>query len=1842
MLKQKFAIGLIALFFGLLSATRAQETCASNSRLPYEWPAQRNWLITTNLFSGKILNTLTGATTTTGDAWDPVQAYEGVTAVSDDSGNLLFFSAGRTIQAPDGTVLYSGLLTGNEGGSTSTKGSASQGVMAIRHPLNPDHYYFLTTDDALTGVSNGLNYAVIDKDGNMVQNTTRLGSFRTTEGIAATWHANDVDIWVTVTEAGSTNIRSYLLKCDGFDATGVVSPVGIATGYSDAERGGVAFSWDSQYFAAGFGSTSGADRVRLYDFDNSTGTLTFNRGIGSSMSSAGGFAYDLTFSPDNSRVLGSTNTGQVFSMNVATGAGSSVRAASGSHSAIEIGADGRLYRATLGTTTKILTGNLNNGSALGQSAVTGTSGSRGLTTMFLPPAEEPDIQEVGPYCNTDPAVDLNTLWICAGTDAEDPTENPLAYTGTGITNRATGIFNPATAGPGVHQIVFEYCSVNDTIWITVNDCATCESELDDQTPEICVGETFTLDPLVTNASADGVWTIDSMPAGTSPLITTGADTVFDASNLSVTAGTYKLLFTVTDGAEVCYDSVYIVVNPLPVVDLGLDQKICDDGSTVTFDAGVHTSYLWNDGSTNQTLVASTAGDYWVQVTNASGCSDTDTVALIINALPVVDLGTDQTICAGESVTFDPGTFTTYLWNDASTNQTLVANSAGDYVVKITDANGCADSDSVVLIVNALPVVDLGVDQTICAGESVTFDAGVFTTYLWNDASTNQTLVANTAGDYVVKVTDVNGCTDSDSVVLIINALPVVDLGADQSICAGESYSFDAGVFTTYLWNDASTNQTLVATTAGDYVVKITDANGCTDSDSVVLTINALPVVDLGTDQSICAGESYTFDAGVFTTYLWNDASTNQTLVANSAGDYVVKVTDVNGCADSDSVVLAINALPIVDLGNDTAVCAGESVTFDAGLFTTYLWNDASTNQTLVASTAGDYVVKVTDINGCADSDSVVLTINALPIVDLGNDTAVCADGSTVTFDAGVFTTYLWNDASTNQTLLASSAGDYVVKVTDVNGCADSDSVVLTINALPVVDLGPDQTVCDGESYTFDAGVFTTYLWNDASTNQTLLASTAGDYVVKVTDANGCADSDSVVLNINALPIVDLGNDTAVCAGESLTFDAGLFTTYLWNDASTNQTLLANTAGDYVVKVTDINGCADSDSVVLTINALPIVDLGNDTAVCADGSTVTFDAGVFTTYLWNDASTNQTLLASSAGDYVVKVTDVNGCADSDSVVLTINALPVVDLGPDQTVCDGESYTFDAGVFTTYLWNDASTNQTLLASTAGDYVVKVTDANGCADSDSVVLNINALPIVDLGNDTAVCAGESLTFDAGLFTTYLWNDASTNQTLLANTAGDYVVKVTDINGCADSDSVVLTINALPIPDLGPDTEICEGGLGIIFDAGLFDSYVWQPRLETTQQITTDSAGVYSVEVTDASGCIGVDTVELLVNPNPIVDLGPDRTICPGSSVQLDAGPGFVNYVWNDATTNQTKDINDSNAGEYSVLVIDANSCSGRDTVEVIVAAELSVNLGNDTSFCDGNSITVDAGNIAGATYAWAPNNETTQTIDISTTGEYSVLITDPMGCEGRDTIEVTVNANPMVDLGPDVTVCPGTDSLFTVGPGWSAITWSDASVNENLVLNTTGKYYVDVVDANGCTATDTAEFAYFAGATLDLGSDITICPGTNANFDAGLFTSYTWHDGSNLQTYTTTIAEKIWVDVVDANGCEAVDTAEVFMANSLPVTLGNDTAICDGESVTIQSGYPVLGYTFTWAPNGEVTNEITVSTSGTYDVLVENAAGCTGRDTIVVTVNNLPVVDLGPDKEICESGDVGRGRG
>ncbi|GAG07073.1 unnamed protein product, partial [marine sediment metagenome] len=263
----------------------------------------------------------------------------------------------------------------------------------------------------------------------------------------------------------------------------------------------------------------------------------------------------------------------------------------------------------------------------------------------------------------------------------------------------------------------------------------------------------------------------------------------------------------------------------------------------------------------------------------------------------------------------------------------------------------------------------------------------------------------------------------------------------------------------------------------NYSVTITDGNGCTDTDDVIIWFYTNPTVDLGPDTSTCDGNIITLNAGAgYTTYLWSDSTTNQTLNITLAGNYSVTITDGNGCADRDSIDITIHSNPVVDLGADQEGCDGDIITLDAGVsFTTYQWSDSSTNQTLDVTATGNYSVTITDGNGCTDRDSVNVTINTNPVVDLGADQEGC-DGDIITLDAGVgFTTYQWSDSSTNQTLDVTATGNYSVTITDGNGCTDRDSVNVTINANPVVDLGPDISACDGDIVTLDAGADYNYL-----------------------------------------------------------------------------------------------------------------------------------------------------------------------------------------------------------------------------------------------------------------------------------------------------------------------------------------------------------------------------------------------------------------------------------------------------------------------------------------------------------------------------------------------------------------------------------------------------------------------------------------------------------------------------------------------------------------------------------------------------------------------------------------------
>ena len=308
-----------------------------------------------------------------------------------------------------------------------------------------------------------------------------------------------------------------------------------------------------------------------------------------------------------------------------------------------------------------------------------------------------------------------------------------------------------------------------------------------------------------------------------------------------------------------------------------------------------------------------------------------------------------------------------------------------------------------------------------------------------------------------------------------------------------------------------------------YTAVTGDADLSNDTALASVVVNAAPSISIP-DDSLCTGSSIQLNAGAgFTSYNWSNGGNTQILVVSAGGTYTVTVTNVNGCQAIDTVEVTEFATPTIDLGNDTAFCAGSAFNHTLDVTTagaTYLWDDNSTNATLNVTGAGTYFVEVTTGGMCTAYDTIIVTENALPNVTL-NDTGYCV-GSDVTLDAGAgFASYLWTDNSTAQTLTVSTASTVGVTVTDANGCENSATSVVSENALPVVNLGNDTTIKDGSTYTLDAGAgFASYLWSDNSTAQTLDVSASATVNVTVTDANGCEGTDEVEVTIWPVGIED--------------------------------------------------------------------------------------------------------------------------------------------------------------------------------------------------------------------------------------------------------------------------------------------------------------------------------------------------------------------------------------------------------------------------------------------------------------------------------------------------------------------------------------------------------------------------------------------------------------------------------------------------------------------------------------------------------------------------------------------------
>lgn len=574
----------------------------------------------------------------------------------------------------------------------------------------------------------------------------------------------------------------------------------------------------------------------------------------------------------------------------------------------------------------------------------------------------------------------------------------------------------------------------------------------------------------------------------------------------------------------------------------------------------------------------------------------------------------------------------------------------------------------------------------------------------------------------------------------------------------------------------------------------------------------------------------------------------------------------------------------------------------------------------------------------------------------------------------------------------------------------------------------------------------------------------------------------------------------------------------------------------------------------------------------------------------------------------------GCSTGvDTVKVEIyDNRPIVTLPTKDTlVCMGEEVEIgvwlEGGVpLFDYLWENGGTDSvtTVTAQGVEYWTVNVSDLCGQMVEDSV--RVEALPYPDfsLGNDTAICLGEKVVLSAPVeYPDWHWNDGTKVPQITVTLPGVYWLEVENEAGCSFRDSIVVDLLPVPFVELGDDVTGCASD-DITLDAGPgHTAYLWSTGA-TTQIVNVSDPGYYWVEVSNEYGCTLRDSVFANVE-NPQIDLGSDTVICANAAVNLNAGPDFETYEWQDGSTGQTFPVYAS--GKYWVKGVTENGCEAYDTITVQWYPAIQVSLGEDKHICEGDFVVFVAG-LNWQSYLWNDGSDEFQVV-AEDPGIYWVWVWDEKGCIARDSVLLRVNQPPVIGLGADTSLCVGEQLLLNAGDNFDSYQWNDNSNDQTQLVTQAGNYWVKVVDSIGCTNTDTIRVDELLPPQIDFGPDTSLCPGKTITLDAGVgHDIYQWQDGSALSQLIVEQEGYYWVKANNRCG-DGGDTITIGLFELPQINLGDDGEICPGEKVVLDAGVNRQWYRWQDDSDGQT---LTVSQDGTYWVEIFDGH-CVNADTI-----------------------------
>lgn len=764
--------------------------------------------------------------------------------------------------------------------------------------------------------------------------------------------------------------------------------------------------------------------------------------------------------------------------------------------------------------------------------------------------------------------------------------------------------------------------------------------------------------------------IDSICNGDTTLLVASGGTSFLWSNTSTNDSIFvsptsdtNYSITVTDSNS-CNNSgnIDVIVNPLPNPSISGTLIICQGNSTSLTASGGNT-YSWSTGDTSATINITpiTDSSYTVTAINANGCFDTTSVTVQVNPKPTASLSGIDTICIGNSTTLFANGGNSYTWNNGSTLDSLIVSPTNDSIFSVVaNINSCLDTAYYTVVVNSLPIpIITGID-TICNGELTTLTASGGISYSWNTGSTNDSIIVSPSLDstYSVTITDVNNCSNSTNINVVVNTLPNPTINGSSLICSGSSTTLTASGGTSYLWNNGASTPDITVSPIIDstYIVTVSNANNCSDTVSTTVQVVSNPnglITSSNGSNFLCIGNATTLSASGGGAYTWNNGSTLDSLVVSPILDSTYSViVNIGGCVDTAYFAITVNSLPIINFSGVDTICDGESTTLTASGGTSYLWNTGSTNDSIVVSptTNTTYNVVATDVNNCSNSAIIDVVVNNLPTITISssqNDT-IC-EGQTSTLAANGANSYEWSTTELTPSIDVSPTVNttYNVEGTNINGCKNTASFTLNVATQPTASIMGITEICENGETTLTASGGLTYLWSNTEITPSITVSPSDTTVYSVVSIiNSCvSDTAKITVNVIPNPSINAYRDTLINLGQSVQLLVQGDAPFLWsptNDLSCitceNPVATPTETTVYCAEVT-INNCSSSACVTVEVENIcgelfvpdafsPNNDGNND---CLKVYSNCLDEVLFRVY-------------SRWGELIYESTEINGCWD----------------------------------------------------------------------------------------------------------------------------------------------------------------------------------------------------------------------------------------------------------------------------------------------------------------------------------------------------------------------------------------------------------------------------------------------------------------------------------------------------------------------------------------------------------------------------------------------------------------------